>query len=824
MAITLAEKGQLKIANGLTVPDGELIALNIGNHAEGDVLVSGCAEENLAKFKLNSDSEGFILKFDNGNIILAKKQVEPDPGPEPDPKPTKISILNKEGYDTFEAALEAAVEGDEIIINEPVEILEPVVLNKAVTIRGKEDLSNSAEPAGEVSANVPSLKIKGAYFSFNIGAAVTIENITLDGGGFTGSGFIKISGQSANLKLTDVKIQNYSVSEDETAALIVAGDNGKIALSGLTIENITLPDGKAMLRLSSVGSSIGGSNELSIQLVEKTTIAKSAELTNTEKITVYPGTHSDGDVLVSGCAETDLEKFNFVISDPFEVKFKEGNIILAKKEKEPEPDPDPKPTAISIDGSEDTFDTLDEAIAAAETGAKIIVNESQDIKVPLNIEKGLTIAGKEDVASVEKLALNLNGNGAIAVTASATLSNLKIRQTAGETSGSGEAASLPSAISLRGVSICLTLDDIDLTNTMTITLSNKGYLKLSGELNVASSITLDVKEAVEGAILVSGCAEEDLSKFKLNSEDYLLELKEGNIIFAKKKQKPEEPDPEPKPTAVGIEGSDKTFDTLAEALAAATDGNTIIINENITLSEALVVDKAVTITGKKDGETAIICAIAPAFRISADATLENLAFDGKGTSGGCLIDFGDGSFELMLADVAIRDYTFGSDDRKLVDVPGSCKLHIRDVNVENVNGPANKGMINIGAEGSTLDGSNNVSLHLNGAHTISVKDGASLTHTTPIRIHITSHRHGSPIVINCIDPKLFTVAGYELKAEGGNLVLVDLKSATDGISSDGEDEAEYYTLDGVKVAKERLVSGVYIRKRGKKTDKIIITR
>ena len=52
-------------------------------------------------------------------------------------------------------------------------------------------------------------------------------------------------------------------------------------------------------------------------------------------------------------------------------------------------------------------------------------------------------------------------------------------------------------------------------------------------------------------------------------------------------------------------------------------------------------------------------------------------------------------------------------------------------------------------------------------------------------------------------------------------VIVLEDSGISGITADPE-EVEYYTLNGIRIYKENLVPGVYIRRKGNKFEKVII--
>ena len=62
----------------------------------------------------------------------------------------------------------------------------------------------------------------------------------------------------------------------------------------------------------------------------------------------------------------------------------------------------------------------------------------------------------------------------------------------------------------------------------------------------------------------------------------------------------------------------------------------------------------------------------------------------------------------------------------------------------------------------------------------------------------------------------------QYKPADTSAVINDYLTGVEEALADVDANAEYYTLQGVKVAKENLTQGVYIKKQGNKTTKVVI--
>ncbi len=323
--------------------------------------------------------------------------------------------------------------------------------------------------------------------------------------------------------------------------------------------------------------------------------------------------------------------------------------------------------------------------------------------------------------------------------------------------------------------------------------------------------------------VVQGCT--NPAYFTLKHQGYKLEAKEGNLVVATDATVEI-------PTAVTIEGKANVgYNTLAEAITAAADGDVILVNEDLTLpndrNSRVTINKPITVKGGKAGVVIKNAYDGQAFIINGKAaTIENLILDGNNSNGSNYISVENNGGALTLKNVKIQNYTFGKNDNanKLVHAKGTCLIHLNGVKVENINGPEGVGMVNINKEGCTINGDNNISIHLNGSYTLTVPDGGALT-GGPVNVYVTDHAIDAPVIKGCTDPNAFNLmkTGNKLVAKDGNLVLAASEnSAVNEI--EGVDEnapVEYYNLQGMKVNGE-LTPGIYVRRQGGKTVKVLV--
>lgn len=345
-----------------------------------------------------------------------------------------------------------------------------------------------------------------------------------------------------------------------------------------------------------------------------------------------------------------------------------------------------------------------------------------------------------------------------------------------------------------------------------------GIFMVNDGVQEGNMITVDLAAPAAGVKVVEGCDNADL--FSLSNAGFKIEVSEGNLVAAVDAGVEI-------PTAVTIEGKDNVgYENITDALNGASEGDVILVNEDQRLSSRFTIGKAVTIKGGKDGITILNGHNNQAYIVNGKAvTIENITLDGDNKTGNNYIGVEGNGGNLTLKNVVIKNYTFKNENNnKLIHVKNANDIHLKGVTVENVSGPETVGMVNINRTGSTISGNNNISLHLNGTHTIAVADGATLA-GDPVKIFLTDHAVDSPVVTGHATPTSFNVMkdGYKFEAKDGNLVLAeDNESAVSEIEAAGDGApVEYYNMQGVKVYGDP-APGLYIRRQGDKTVKVIV--
>lgn len=280
------------------------------------------------------------------------------------------------------------------------------------------------------------------------------------------------------------------------------------------------------------------------------------------------------------------------------------------------------------------------------------------------------------------------------------------------------------------------------------------------------------------------------------------------------------------PTAVTIEGKAGGYNTIEEALEAAVSGDILLVNEDLTHNNRHSLNVNVTIKGSKPGITIFNDYNNQAYLITANVVLEDLILDGGNkTADKNYISVEGGS--LTMKNVTFKNYS-STHANKFIHVKDKYDVHLKGVKVENVSVNDNYGMVNINRVGSTISGDNNISLHLTAGKSVAVADNEEMTNLDPVDIYMDAPELGSTVVANCTTPEKFALKGENtngmaLMAKDGNLVLTtDTEAGVEGVTIESACEAEYFTLQGVKVSADMLAPGVYVKCQDSKATKIIV--
>lgn len=294
---------------------------------------------------------------------------------------------------------------------------------------------------------------------------------------------------------------------------------------------------------------------------------------------------------------------------------------------------------------------------------------------------------------------------------------------------------------------------------------------------------------------------------------------------------------------------DAGYSTLSAAFDAAVDGDIIIVNENQAISARLGVDaRNITIKGGKEGVV-----ITRAFNKlifltnSADGslTLEDLILDGANMEGSCSLE-ASGHASLTLNNVSFKNF-MSDNGQGVISVKNGGKIEINNVEFEGSSVPEGRGEIFIGANGSTISGNNVCTIYLEKQCHIAAVE---LANAAPVKLFVDDDRAftvevtetvgegdeaeevtkevNSILVLNCIDTTQFSMGttAFMIKAdeELNALILAENDgSGVEAIATETTDApAEYYNLQGMKVAADSLVPGIYVCRQGSKATKVLV--
>jgi hypothetical protein len=223
------------------------------------------------------------------------------------------------GYTDFTSAWNSAVDGDSLLVNSDQTVSTRLGNNqRSITVRG------NAEGVRLVRTNPSAM-----MFLVNGGSqySVKFENIILDGNNSASTlNFVESNG-NAVLTLDNVVIKDARTTNGK--GLVVAKGGGKLAIRNVSADNCVVPENMGEICICSPGSSISGSNALSIALEKTTTFSVAGELTNDEPIALY--CYGDefqlGNTVVLGC--TDADKFVLGNTD-FCLMAENGNLVVGE--------------------------------------------------------------------------------------------------------------------------------------------------------------------------------------------------------------------------------------------------------------------------------------------------------------------------------------------------------------------------------------------------------------------------------------------------------------------------------------------------------------
>lgn len=465
-------------------------------------------------------------------------------------------------YGTLNAAVDAAADGDEIVITGVTEIESRVTISKGITITG-----------GDAEAQIKRKWGKNFTIMLNFAAgseAAVVRDITVSGStvnvnGTTVEMNYNCSGNSSFATLQNVTFIECTNTNTNNQGIICVKNNGRMVLDGVKIVDAYTPN------FTVKGDVFCGNNDdiilkgdNSITLNLEARVKTDGELTNETPIgiNVIKGINVGG-LIVSGCH--DVNRFELLGVE--NMRLTDGRDGLMYTSFIP---------AVANTVTGEKYTSLAEAIAAVAEGEnsfELLENVTLDARFIPGAGKSVSFTGKDGVktitrgnftASQSTFEMNNSSNGTLSFTdvhfvnTNASVSNAMLVAQGGnvvlnnvteafETNSSwnlqvktnGHAAATNTQ--LRKVLV----NDrghlyIDGNNDMTITLqSGTADLRVAdgGELTNEKKIHIVYQTLPEaGTVVVANC--EDPSKFYLDHAGYSLEAAEGNLVLADRPEVP----------------------------------------------------------------------------------------------------------------------------------------------------------------------------------------------------------------------------------------------------------------------------------------------
>lgn len=411
-----------------------------------------------------------------------------------------------------------------------------------------------------------------------------------------------------------------------------------------------------------------------------------------------------------------------------------------------------------------------------------------------------------------------SGHGVINVSSTAKLTNVIFENN--ETKDPGEIrVSANDKLTLSGT-----------TNGSIYTDGTDRTFAVEGAFNPSAAIKVYIPENRKvGSILVKNCT--DLTKFDLQNDAFILKVDGENIVTAIKPV---------------IYIGETPYDTLDAAVNAAQEGDVIMVNGDVAIASRVnFYKKNVTVQGK-EGDTRVKLSYglnnSIGFLVKDAVTIKNVDIVYTRTDA-CSKNLVEASKNgtisvgvLTLEDCEISNF-ISSDDKGVICAKDGGSVNLQNVTFENCVVPRSE--IFFGANGSSIDGTTNGSIYVEGSYTFS---SSSTFNPAPkampetnsmemapaanaVKLYLQNHGEGNTVVIGNPSPSMFDFSHetLELVEKDGNLVLQKKQSTgIAGIEADENAPVEYFNLNGVQVKADNMTPGVYVRRQGKNVTKVMV--
>lgn len=492
--------------------------------------------------------------------------------------------------------------------------------------------NNRANAGGAAYVIGYTLEVNGSAFNensatgsggvFYVKPGDTDTELTVSGSSFTENtsggygGVINVAGSGSTVSFTDCTFTANTAKTSNQANTLMASGSSELSVKNITITAADASVGDVRINAKGV-LNIGGKCSLGKVMYAANTAKMhvTEALTDGSAMTILPAAYTEGDTVATGADATILAnavQYMSVVNPAGEnwIVGEDGKLVSNTKQ-----------AFIGTTG----YDTLADAIAAAQSGNEITLNSkvSADVTVPAGVTlngNGKTITGNVTLADTAFLK-NAAVTGNVTLQGNTDLSTVTVSGT----------VTVPADKTVT-VGGSFDADTIDLTAGATI--------QVVSALGQNTSVNVKTAAQTEGTTILTGDAAllaTEYSKFQVALSSGTVQLGQSGKIEAV-----------PFKAMIGS----TNYDTLEAAINAAAAGDTIQITNDYTVTAAIEISKKLTITSA----TATACTISRGssntagavfnITVAGDLTLTNITVDGKEISASLALVENYGTFTL----------------------------------------------------------------------------------------------------------------------------------------------------------------------------------
>ena len=279
-----------------------------------------------------------------------------------------------------------------------------------------------------------------------------------------------------------------------------------------------------------------------------------------------------------------------------------------------------------------------------------------------------------------------------------------------------------------------------------------------------------------------------------------------------------------------VEIGSTSYSTIQDAVNAAAEGDVITITEDITVNAMIDFrDRATNLTIESENGATVSCLLKNklGFLIAGGkhVAFKNLNFIYTDDPSNATLFESSGWSELTFENCTISDFNT-SNTQGVISVKNGGVIKASNLTFTGNTVPDKCGEVFLGVSGSTFSGSTNGSITLERNNSLSVAD--NFAPSSVVKIYLTGARDmGSNIVLGTEDRSNFELVSdeFDMGVSNGNIVAAEEGSYTaiSAIEADNEEAtAQYFNIQGMSVSADNLTPGLYIRRQGAKTVKILV--